>query len=114
MGFRSITHGPSTPWNAYTAVLTQAGVAAPTVNVLANEIGVIAWAYSGVGVYTATLAGAFDVDGFTFVSVMLSTGAAAFCAVAVTSANVLTFSFFDAAGVAVDLGGIAFVEIRVY
>lgn len=111
---RQISHGASTPFNAYSIVLTQAGVAAPTVNVLNNEIGPIIWTRTGVGVYLATLAGAFDVSGFTFTLVTLSTGAAAFVLVEVTSANVLTFSFFDAAGAAVDLAGIAFIEIRTY
>lgn len=111
---RTISHGAATPYNAYVAVLTQAAAAAPTAGVLSNEIGSIVWTRTGAGVYLATLAGAFDVSGFTFALVTLSTGAAAFVLATVTSANVITLNFLDAAGAAADLGGIAFVEIRTY
>ena len=114
MTLRAISHGPSTPYNSYAAVLTQAGVGAPTVNILNNDIGALVWTRTGVGVYLATLAGAFDTSGFTFALVTFSTGAAAFAQVTITSANVLTFNFLDAAGAAVDLGGICFIEVRLY
>lgn len=113
-GSRIINHGVSTPYNVYACVLTQAGIDAPTANILQNEAGAPTWARTGLGVYTATLAGAFDVAGNTVVMVQLSTGAAFFVTAVVTSANVITLNFFDVAGAAVDLAGIAFVEIRTY
>jgi len=111
---RAISHGPSTPYNSYTAVLTQAGTAVPTLNILNNEIGALVWTRTGVGVYLATLAGAFDVSRFTYALATVSSALAVFVTAQITSANVVTLSFFDAAGAAVDLAGICFIEIRTY
>lgn len=48
------------PYKVYTALFSQAGTSAPTVTVVgSNEIGTIVWTYSGVGLYTGTLSGAF-------------------------------------------------------
>lgn len=44
----------------YVALLTQTGTSAPTATVLENGLGgTVVWARSNVGIYTATLAGAF-------------------------------------------------------
>ncbi len=44
----------------YTALLSQSGTDAPVATVLQNTLGgTLVWARTGVGVYTATLAGAF-------------------------------------------------------
>ena len=44
----------------YTALLSQSGTDAPVATVLQNTLGgTVVWARTGVGVYTATLAGAF-------------------------------------------------------
>lgn len=44
----------------YTALLSQSGTDAPVATVLMNTLGgTVVWARTGVGVYTATLAGAF-------------------------------------------------------
>lgn len=58
---------PSVPaydkgYSIYTAQLDQAGTAAPVATVLgSNEIGSIVWTRTGVGVYRATLVGAFTI-----------------------------------------------------
>ncbi len=52
----------------YRALLTQDGTAAPVATVLENTLGAVpVWTYSGVGWYTATLAGAFPLA-YTFVT----------------------------------------------
>lgn len=53
----------------YTAMLTQTGTDAPVATVLENTLGgTVVWSYSGVGVYAATLSGAFT-ENKTFVIV---------------------------------------------
>lgn len=50
------------PYKVYTALLTQVGTSAPTAIVLENTLGgTITWAYVGVGIYSATLTGAFTI-----------------------------------------------------
>lgn len=46
----------------YVCNLNQVGTANPTVQVLENTIGNIVWTREGVGVYSATLNGAFPTD----------------------------------------------------
>jgi hypothetical protein len=46
-------------YKSYVALISQVGVADPTVVVLDNSVGVITWARTGVGVYTGTSAGLF-------------------------------------------------------
>lgn len=54
-----VPHAPK----EYIALLTQSGTSAPTVTVLRNTFGAnIVWTYTSVGVYAATLAGAFTQD----------------------------------------------------
>lgn len=40
------------PYSSYTAILSQAGVAAPTASILANSIGTVTFGYTTVGQYT--------------------------------------------------------------
>lgn len=47
-------------YKVYTALLTQTGTAAPVATVLENTIGNIVWTRASVGVYLATLSGAFN------------------------------------------------------
>lgn len=49
-------------YKIYVALMSQAGVAAPTAVVLQNTIGNIIWSRSGAGVYVGTLNGAFTVN----------------------------------------------------
>lgn len=61
-------------YGIYTALLTQAGTAAPVATVLGeNTIGTIVWTRAGVGQYVGTLAGAFDVSS-TVITLGPSTG----------------------------------------
>lgn len=53
--FRKLTK----PYNVYTALVSQSGTSAPTVNELNNEIGAIVWTRISTGVYRGTLSGAF-------------------------------------------------------
>lgn len=52
------------PYNVYSALVTQSGTSAPTVDVLENTLsGSVTWARTAAGSYTATLAGEFsDAD----------------------------------------------------
>ena len=90
-------------------MISQVGIAAPTVVVLENTIGAIAWTRSGVGVYVATLAAAFT-DAKTSVSINTSDGS-----IVRTDVNSLTLSTFDATPVAADAILVDdLVEVRVY
>ena len=40
------------PYSSYTAILSQAGVAAPTASILANSVGTVTFGYTTVGQYT--------------------------------------------------------------
>lgn len=59
-----------TAWNTleattakvYRATLTQSGTSAPTATVFENTVGSITWSYVSVGIYTATLTGAFPIN----------------------------------------------------
>lgn len=54
---------PAAAYKVYSALISQAGVAAPTVVVLQNTLpGAIVWTRSSPGVYVGTLAGAFTAN----------------------------------------------------
>jgi len=50
---------PYTGFTVYTALISQTGVAAPTVTILQDTITGLVWSYVGVGTYKVTKAGAF-------------------------------------------------------
>ena len=51
------------PYKVYTALLTQTGTNAPTATVLENTLGgTVVWTRTGVGIYNATLSGAFTTS----------------------------------------------------
>jgi hypothetical protein len=52
----------SVTYKVYTALLSQAGIDAPTAIVLENTIGDIVWSYSSTGEYNGTLVNAFTED----------------------------------------------------
>lgn len=55
--------GGAAPYKVYTALLSQSGTDAPVATVLENTLGGdVVWSYESVGVYHATLAGAFLDD----------------------------------------------------
>ena len=99
----------------YSALLTQAGTAAPVATVLRNDLdGAVVWARSIAGVYTGTLVGAFLAA--TSVQVTLTVEGVAY--VARTSADVLTLTTcaVDAEGAAPadDLLAGASIEVKIY
>lgn len=65
-----VTPAEKSTWNGkqdvvksvYTAFLTQAGTNAPVPTPLKDDLSTAVWAYSAVGIYTLTKAGAFTVD----------------------------------------------------
>ena len=55
--------GDSRPYKVYTALLTQSETDAPVATVLENTLGgEVVWSREGVGVYLATLTGAFPTN----------------------------------------------------
>lgn len=101
------------PAGEYTALLTQAGTAAPTANFAINSVGTVAIARSSAGVYTLTTDGLWVADK-TLVLVTIS-GTAVVVKAVRTSANVITISTFAADGTtATDLAGTLNVQVLVY
>ena len=107
------------PYKTYIALLTQTSTNAPVATVLENTIGAIAWGYTSVGVYTATLTGAFTAaktlfvpHGFIYVSI--PGGDDNLVRMARTSANVVTLTTYSGGVVANAILSDTPVEIRVY
>lgn len=50
------------PYKEYIALLNQSGENAPVATIISNTIGEIVWSYEDMGVYQATLTGAFTQD----------------------------------------------------
>ena len=62
------------PYKVYTALLTQSGTDAPVATVLENTLGGdIVWSRNSVGIYTATLLGAF-IDNKTTIQIIANRG----------------------------------------
>lgn len=103
----------STLFKAYSALMSQAGTAAPVPTVLQNNFSApIVWTRSGVGVYVGTLTGVFT-SGKTFFAVTVNADARVAHAVR-TSANVVTLTMLDNAGDAQDVFTDLSFEVRVY
>lgn len=100
----------------YTALLTQADTDAPVATVLENTLGgTVVWSYSAVGIYLATLSGAFTANK-TWCSVTCTWAGSDYMAqLARINANaVRLFVEVDGDGtLADDWAGVS-VEIRVY
>lgn len=80
-------------FNEYIALLTQASTGDPSADVEKNDIGTIAWARTGTGVYTGTLADAF-VDDETIIEIdgVINSDSEAGVSAVRTSANVITLT----------------------
>jgi hypothetical protein len=111
---RSITHGATTPFNCYAARLVQAGASVPVIVEDQNEIGPLVWTRVSAGIYRATLAGAFDTNGNTHILVSLGSAFLGLISGVVVSADAIEVRTQDLAGVATDLAGTAFLEVKVY
>jgi hypothetical protein len=104
-------------FSSYVALLNQTGTAAPVATVLnssdANYLGVITWARSSAGIYTATRTGAFTQH--KTVVLIQNRSLAVLIAATWTDANTITVSTATAAGVVEDADLVdASIEIRVY
>lgn len=77
----------------YIALLTQTSTGDPTADVEKNDIGAIAWARTGTGTYTGTLADAF-VDDETIIEIdgVINSDTEATVSAVRTSANVITLT----------------------
>jgi len=53
-------------YKVYSALLSQSGIDAPTVNILENTLGDIVWTRLDIGVYIGTLTGAYTTDKTSF------------------------------------------------
>ena len=103
-------------YSAYVALMTQAETDDPVATVLKNGLsGAIAWARTGVGVYTGTLTGAFSANKTALLATPTGGDLAAGASLERTSADVVTLRTLNAAGAAMDDGlrGTA-IEILVY
>lgn len=106
-------NGSSGGAKIYKALITQVGLAAPTVIILQNTIGNIVWSYDSVGVYQGTLVGAFTTNK-TFLP-SLDQRAISETDLLWSSEDVIEINTFDSAGVLTDnaLDGLS-LEIQVY
>jgi len=103
------------PYKVYVAKLVQSGTSAPVATVLENTLGgTPVWAYSSVGVYTATLTGVFTLNK-TFVLVKAS-GAATASADSPDVNTVIVASYILSGGGATTNTCLTpgMIEIRVY
>lgn len=83
----------------YRALLTQSSITAPTSTVINNTLGSITIGYTSTGIYTFTLTGAFT-SGKTYFSITNNTASANHYTLVRTSANVITLTVTNGAGVA--------------
>lgn len=104
----------TSPFSAYNAILTQAGVADPTAATLLNQVGAIVWTRSSAGVYVGTLAGAFPAAK-TVLDIQIADGSTGqYAQASRTGADTIEVDVFDAAGAAADLVGDAVLKLQIY
>jgi hypothetical protein len=97
----------------YKAIITQTGTAAPVATILENTLKTnVIWTRSGVGVYKGSLEGG-EFNASTFVLATIASPGA-FLVYGTTVNSDIIVSTKDAAGVAVDLVGTAYIEVQVY
>lgn len=101
------------PYERWDALVTQTGTDAPTFTINSNTLGgTISWAYTGVGIYRGTLAGAFPVGK---VEVFWGQNSSFFVGWRRLSDNIIEISCYDnTAANANDLFVKTGIEIRVY
>ena len=104
------------PYKVYSALISQAGTAAPTVTILENTIGNIVWTRISEGQYQAELANAFTLNKtFLLTQQSFASHENVFYALDYTSDTFLYISSFDfAAAVYIDGLTNLSIEIRVY
>ena len=97
----------------YKAIITQTSTAAPVATILENTLKTsVNWTRVSAGVYSGTLdGGVFNASTFVLATIA-SQGA--FLIYGYTSGSDITILTKDAACVAVDLIGTAYIEVQVY
>lgn len=95
----------------YTAIMQQAGTAAPTATILKNDIGNIIWTRNDVGAYQGTLTGAFP-SGKTIALTGQGLGAGWYITAYPQDPD--TFLLYVAFGTASDTWQNVYLEIRIY
>ena len=97
----------------YKAIITQTGTAAPVATILENTLKTsVNWTRTSAGLYSGTLEGG-EFNAATFVLATIASPGA-FLIYGYTSGSDIIVSTKDAAGVAVDLVGTAYIEVQVY
>ena len=97
----------------YKAIITQTGTAAPVATILENSLNTnVIWTRVAVGSYAGTLEGG-EFNASTFVLATIASPGA-FLIYGTTSGSDIKIATKDAAGVAVDLVGTAYIEVQVY
>lgn len=105
------------PFLSYTAFITQAGVAAPSVVVLKDDLGTPVWARTAVGTYTLTKTGAFTVNKTVPLDDVYTDQAGNLYKLNRTSADVMTLLTYAAADTTVLADAVLssrFINIEVY
>lgn len=99
----------------YTAVITQASTNAPTASIRRNNlVGTPTYAYTGVGVYTATLSGGGLTTNKTWANISVGNATGLVGQIYTPSDSTFVVKVFDATGAAANLAGTANIEVRVY
>lgn len=103
-------------YKVYSALLTQAGTAAPTIKILENTIGTIVSSYSGVGLYRLTLTGAFTTNkASVIINSSYDAGVSSVVGATIIGNDYILISSFDFLGAALNSALVDnFIEIRVY
>ena len=107
--------GYEPPYKVYTALLTQSGTNAPVATVLENTLGgEIIWSRNSVGIYTATLLGAF-IDNKTTIQIIANTGKGYTTTSSVNDVDSVFLGMVNTVNsLADDILGNTPIEIRVY
>lgn len=105
---------PDTTYKVYTALITQTSTNAPTAIVLENTLGgTVTFTYSGVGLYVATLTGAFTLNK-TWCSITSTASADVIVTVGRSSDNTVNIQSFISGTLSNGIMSPACLEIRVY
>ena len=107
--------GYEPPYKVYTALLTQSGTNAPVATVLENTLGgEIIWSRNSVGIYTATLLGAF-IDNKTTIQIIANIGKGHTTVSSVNDVDSVFLGMVNTVNsLADDILGNTPIEIRVY
>src|SRR6478752_4564705 len=102
-------------YKVYTALITQSGTGAPVATVLENTLGgTIVWTYGAVGIYVATLSGAFTTNKTTVLATLNTSSVSSTIAGIQSTGNTCQIATANSSGTAADgIMSTATIEIRV-